>query len=103
VGRDQPDLSAMLALTAQARLVLGRWFINHQPSWVKLTLAGAGEALRWGCNDLGGTLMEETITRMAGALGGTVQTPAALEATACKLGRPVRQRTTLYGVPQPCA
>jgi len=103
VGRDQPDLSAMLALTAQARLLLGRWFINHQPSWVKLTLGGAGEALRWGCNDLGGTLMEETITRMAGALGGTAQTPAALEATARSLGRPVRQRTTLYGVPQPCA
>jgi 5-amino-6-(D-ribitylamino)uracil---L-tyrosine 4-hydroxyphenyl transferase len=103
VGRDQPDLSAMLALTAQTRLLLGRWFINHQPSWVKLTLAGAGEALRWGCNDLGGTLMEETITRMAGALGGTAQSPEALEATALRLGRPVRQRTTLYGEPLLCA
>ena len=99
VGRDQPDLAAMLALTAQARLLLGRWFVNHQPSWVKLTLSGATEALRWGCNDLGGTLMEETITRMAGAQGGSSQTPAALEAAALSLGRPVRRRTTLYGVP----
>ena len=97
VGRDQPDLQAMLALSAQARLLLGRWLPNHQPSWVKLTLAGAAEALRWGCNDLGGTLMEETITRMAGATGGVAQTPEALEAAATNLGRPVRQRTTLYG------
>ncbi|MEY3749933.1 MAG: hypothetical protein RLZZ186_352, partial [Cyanobacteriota bacterium] len=91
------------ALTAQARLLLGRWFANHQPSWVKLTLAGATEALRWGCNDLGGTLMEESITSMAGALGGTLQTPEALRAAATSLGRPVRQRTTLYGTVAACA
>ena len=97
VGRDQPDLQAMLALTAQARLLLGPWFVNHQPSWVKLTLAGATEALGWGCNDLGGTLMEETITSMAGAQGGSRQTASALAAAARSLGRPVRQRTTLYG------
>ena len=103
VGRDQPDLPAMLALTAQARLLLGPWFLNHQPSWVKLTLAGATEALRWGCNDLGGTLMEETITRMAGAQGGSNQSPQALEQAAISLGRPVRQRTTLYGELSRCA
>ena len=97
VGRDQPDREAMLALTAQARLLLGPWFVNHQPSWVKLTLAGATEALRWGCNDLGGTLMEESITSMAGAQGGTAQTPEALEAAATSLARPVRRRSTLYG------
>ena len=101
VGRNQPDLQAMLLLTAQARLLLGPAFVNHQPSWVKLTLAGASEALRWGCNDLGGTLMEEHITTMAGAQGGTSQSPQALEAAARSLGRPVRQRTTLYGVPAP--
>ncbi len=99
VGRDQPDRPAMLRLTAQARLLLGPWFVNHQPSWVKLTLAGAREALGWGCNDLGGTLMEESITSMAGAQGGTAQTPQQLEAVARELGRPVRRRTTLYGVP----
>jgi len=101
VGRDQPDLDAMLRLTAQARLLLGRWLVNHQPSWVKLTLAGATEALHWGCNDLGGTLMEESITSMAGAQGGTRQSPASLEAAARSLGRPVRQRSTLYGVVVP--
>jgi 5-amino-6-(D-ribitylamino)uracil---L-tyrosine 4-hydroxyphenyl transferase len=98
VSRDQPERAAMLRLTAQARILLGPWFRNHQPSWVKLTLAGATEALRWGCNDLGGTLMEEHITTMAGATGGTFQSPQALEAAARSLGRPVRRRTTLYGV-----
>ena len=97
VQRDQPDPVAMLRLTAQARLLLGPWFRFHQPSWVKLTLPGATEALRWGCNDLGGTLMEEHITTMAGASGGTRQSPQALEAAAKRLGRPVRRRTTLYG------
>ena len=101
VGRDQPELEAMLLLTAQARLILGPLFTNHQPSWVKLTLAGAGQALRWGCNDLGGTLMEEHITTMAGAQGGTSQSPQALEAAARRLDRPVRQRTTLYDMAQP--
>ncbi|HIK39070.1 7,8-didemethyl-8-hydroxy-5-deazariboflavin synthase subunit CofH, partial [Thermoleptolyngbya sp. M55_K2018_002] len=61
VGRDQPVLADALKLTAVARLFLGNWIANHQPSWVKLGLAGATEALRWGCNDLGGTLMEEHI------------------------------------------
>ena len=97
VCRDQPDRTAMLRLTAQARILLGPWFPFHQPSWVKLTLSGASEALRWGCNDLGGTLMEEHITTMAGASGGTRQSPEALEAAARHLGRPVRRRTTLYG------
>lgn len=96
VGRDQPDLAAMLRLTALARLMLGAWIPAHQPSWVKLGLHGATEALRWGCNDLGGTLMEEHITTMAGARGGTAQTAHALRAAACRIGRPARQRTTLY-------
>ena len=103
VGRSQPDLEAMLLLTAQARLLLGPAFPNHQPSWVKLTLSGATQALRWGCNDLGGTLMEEHITTMAGAQGGTCQTAEALEAAARSLGRPVRRRSTLYGSVTPAA
>lgn len=97
VGRDQPDLQAMLLLTALARLLLGPWIRHHQPSWVKLGLEGAAEALRWGADDLGGTLMEEHITTMAGASGGTNQDPQALEAAAAGVGRPVRQRTTTYG------
>lgn len=97
VGRDQPDPEAMLLLTAQARLLLGPWIRHHQSSWVKLTLPVAAEALRWGCDDLGGTLMEEHISTMAGAAGGTRQSPAALQAAAHGLRRPSRQRTTLYG------
>jgi FO synthase subunit 2 len=97
VGRDQPDHKAMLRLTALARMVLGAWIPAHQPSWVKLGLAGAMEALTWGCNDLGGTLMEEHITTMAGAQGGTSQSVEALRHAAHQLHRPVRQRTTLYG------
>ena len=100
VGRDQPDPAAMLQLTAQARLLLGPAIPHHQSSWVKLTLPVAAEALRWGCDDLGGTLMEEHITTMAGARGGTAQTPQALAAAAHGQGRPVRQRTTLYGQPE---
>lgn len=99
VGRDQPDPQAMLLLTAQARLLLGPWIRHHQSSWVKLTLPVAAEALRWGCNDLGGTLMEEHISTMAGATGGTQQSASALKEAAHGQLRPVRQRTTLYGAP----
>ncbi|MGC1526989.1 MAG: 7,8-didemethyl-8-hydroxy-5-deazariboflavin synthase subunit CofH, partial [Phormidesmis sp.] len=78
VGRDQPVLADALLLTAVARIFLGNWIVNHQPSWVKLGLAGATEALRWGCNDIGGILMEDHITSMAGAIGGTCQSEADL-------------------------
>jgi 5-amino-6-(D-ribitylamino)uracil---L-tyrosine 4-hydroxyphenyl transferase len=97
VGRDQPVLADSLLLTAVARIYLGNWIPNHQPSWVKLGLAGAVEALRWGCNDIGGTLMEEHITSMAGAIGGTCQTVDQLTAAIAATGRPFRQRDTLYG------
>lgn len=101
VGRDQPDPVSMLELTAQARLLLDPLIRHHQPSWVKLTLPVASEALRWGCDDLGGTLMEEHISTMAGARGGTGQTAGALAAAAARQGRPARQRTTLYGPVNP--
>lgn len=96
VGHDQPVLADALLLTAVARLFLGRWIVNHQPSWVKLGLAGATEALKWGCNDLGGTLMEEHITSMAGAQGGTCMTITQLQEAIRALDRPWQQRTTLY-------
>jgi FO synthase subunit 2 len=96
VGRDQPVLQDALVLMAIARLYLGRWIPNHQPSWVKLGLSGATEALRWGCNDLGGTLMEEHITTMAGAQGGTCLEVADLCRAIASLGRPPQQRDTLY-------
>ncbi|ASC69987.1 FO synthase subunit 2 [Halomicronema hongdechloris C2206] len=97
VGRDQPVLADALLLTAVARIYLGNWIANHQPSWVKLGLAGATQALTWGCNDIGGTLMEEHITSMAGAQGGTCMTVAQLQGAIASLGRPHRQRDTLYG------
>lgn len=96
VGRDQPVLTDALLLTAVARIFLGRWIPNHQPSWVKLGLAGAIEALSWGCNDIGGTLMEEHITTMAGAQGGTCMEVETLQGAIATLGRPYQQRDTLY-------
>ncbi len=96
VGRDQPILQDVLLITAVARIFLGNWIPNHQPSWVKLGLAGAIEALKWGCNDLGGTLMEEHITTMAGAKGGSCMEAESLQAAIHSLGRPAQQRDTLY-------
>lgn len=96
VGREQPVLSDALLLTAVARIFLGNWISNHQPSWVKLGLAGATEALRWGCNDIGGTLMEEHITTMAGAQGGSCMEVETLQQAISSIERPFRQRDTIY-------
>ncbi len=96
VGRDQPVLADVLLLTAVSRIYLGNWIKNHQPSWVKLGLDGAIEALRWGCNDIGGTLMEEHITSMAGAIGGTTQTVESLRGAIDRADRPWAERDTLY-------
>jgi 5-amino-6-(D-ribitylamino)uracil---L-tyrosine 4-hydroxyphenyl transferase len=96
VGRDQPILADNLLLTAVARIFLGNYIPNHQPSWVKLGLEGAKTALIWGCNDLGGTLMEEHITTMAGAEGGTNQTVADLQSAILAINRNYHQRSTLY-------
>lgn len=97
VGRDQPVLDDALLLTAVARIMLGNWIPNHQPSWVKLGLTGAIEALGGGCNDIGGTLMEEHITTMAGALGGTcMEVETLIVAISSLKNRPYQQRDTLY-------
>jgi FO synthase subunit 2 len=96
VGRDQPDLQSTLKLTAVARLFLGDVIPNHQPSWVKLGLDGALEALQWGCNDIGGTLMEEHITTMAGAKGGTCLEEDTIQNAISSIDRPYQQRNTLY-------
>ena len=96
VGRDQPVVANTLLLTAIARIFLGNWIPNHQPSWVKLGLQAATEALNWGCNDLGGTLMEEHITTMAGAKGGTCMSVENLQNAIASLNRPYLQRNTLY-------
>jgi FO synthase len=85
------------AVHAMARLLLHGRIDNIQTSWVKLGTEGCVQMLAGGVNDLGGTLMEETISRMAGSEHGSRRTPAELEAIAAAAGRPARQRTTTYG------
>ena len=84
--------------TAVFRLALGRSITNLQASWVKMGLGAATEALRWGVNDLGGTLMEESISRMAGSQHGSRLEPEDLIGAARAAGRTPAQRTTLYEV-----
>jgi FO synthase len=84
--------------TAVFRLALGRTVKNVQASWVKMGLDAATEALRWGVNDLGGTLMEESISRLAGSYHGTRLDPPELIAAAHRAGRPAAERTTLYAI-----
>jgi FO synthase len=84
--------------TAAFRLALGGTIPNLQASWVKMGLDAATEALRWGVNDLGGTLMEENISRMAGSQHGVRLEPEQLIAAARAAGREPAQRTTLYEI-----
>ncbi len=84
--------------TAVFRLALGRTVRNVQASWVKMGLEAATESLRWGVNDLGGTLMEENISRLAGSYHGARLDPDDLVAAAHRAGRPAAERTTLYEV-----
>ena len=84
--------------TAVFRLALGETVTNLQASWVKMGLDVATESLRWGVNDLGGTLMEESISRLAGSYHGVRVEPEQLVAAAHCAGRPAAERTTLYDV-----
>jgi FO synthase len=84
--------------TAAFRLGLGKTIRNLQASWVKMGLDAATESLRWGVNDLGGTLMEENISRMAGSRHGVRLEPEQLIAAARRAGRTPAQRTTLYEI-----
>jgi FO synthase len=84
--------------TAVFRLALGRTIASLQASWVKMGLDAATESLRWGVNDLGGTLMEESISRLAGSYHGTRLQPEQLVAAAHEAGRPAAERTTLYEI-----
>jgi FO synthase len=82
---------------AVARLVLHPLIANIQASWVKLSPAGAAQILRAGANDLGGTLMNESISRAAGTRHGQELAPEQMEELIVSAGRVPRQRTTLYG------
>ncbi|GGQ38525.1 FO synthase [Streptomyces ruber] len=97
ISRPGPTTRDNRAVTAMARLLLHPHIPNIQTSWVKLGTEGAAEMLRSGANDLGGTLMEETISRMAGSSYGSYKSIRDLIAVAEAAGRPAKPRTTLYG------
>jgi FO synthase len=97
VARPGPTVRENLVVHALARVLLHGLVDNIQTSWVKLGVEGTRAMLRAGCNDLGGTLMEETISRMAGSQHGSAMTPEQLREIATGIGRPARERSTLYG------
>ncbi|MFD9330819.1 bifunctional FO biosynthesis protein CofGH [Streptomyces sp. NPDC060065] len=97
IARPGPTMRDNRAVMAMARLLLHPHIPNIQTSWVKLGTEGAAEMLRSGANDLGGTLMEETISRMAGSSYGSYKSVKDLIAVAEAAGRPAKPRTTLYG------
>ncbi len=97
-GLEEISREDNLRHTAVFRLALGKTIPSLQASWVKMGLEAATEALRWGVNDLGGTLMEESISRMAGSRHGVMLTPDQLIAAAHAAGRPAAERTTLYDI-----
>jgi FO synthase len=87
----------VLLMHAVGRIAYRGWIDNVQVSWVKTGVRGARQALQAGCNDLGGTLMDENISRAAGASHGQELDESELHAIVEPLGRPLEQRTTLYG------
>ena len=97
LARTGPTRRENRAVHALARILLHGAISNIQCSWVKLDDELCTQVLQGGVNDLGGTLMEETISRMAGSENGSFKTMSALEEIAARAGRPSRQRTTMYG------
>jgi FO synthase len=95
-ARRGPTFREAVLMHAVARLVLQPHIRNIQVSWVKMGRAGLDICLRAGVNDLGGTLMDESISRSAGASHGQEMTPQDMEATIVAAGRVPRQRTTTY-------
>ena len=98
-ARKGPTSREAVLMHAAARLALNAVIPNIQVSWVKMGAAGAGACLASGANDLGGTLMNESISRAAGTQHGQELPPAAMEALIRSAGRIPAQRTTLYGTP----
>ena len=100
-SRRGPTWREVVLMHAVGRLAYRGLIDNIQASWVKLGLGGARQLLQAGVNDLGGTLMDENISRAAGAEHGTMATEADFAAIAGSLDRSVRQRSTLYGTVDP--
>ncbi|HVM16537.1 MAG TPA: 5-amino-6-(D-ribitylamino)uracil--L-tyrosine 4-hydroxyphenyl transferase CofH [Gaiellaceae bacterium] len=96
-ARPGPTFAEVLLMHAVGRLALHPWIENVQVSWVKAGPRGVAEALRAGANDLGGTLMNESISRAAGSEHGQELPPERMEELIRACGRVPRQRTTLYG------
>ena len=101
IARPGPTMRDNRAVHAMARLLLHGRIDHVQTSWVKLGVEGTRTMLRGGADDLGGTLMEETISRMAGSQHGSAKTVAELTEVARGIDRPVRERSTVYGTPPP--
>ncbi|TCM51530.1 FO synthase subunit 1 /FO synthase subunit 2 [Kribbella sp. VKM Ac-2568] len=97
VARPGPTYDENRAVHAMARIMLHGRIDNIQCSWVKLGVDGCVDVLNGGVNDIGGTLMEETISRMAGSKHGSRKSIEELTQMATAAGRPARQRTTTYG------
>ena len=95
-ARRGPTLREAILMHAVSRLVMHPLITNIQVSWVKMGPVGLAACLEAGCNDTGGTLMNESITRAAGAVHGEEMPPAAMESMIAVAGRPVRQRSTSY-------
>jgi FO synthase len=96
-ARSGPTFGETLLVHAVARLALHPWITNVQASWVKAGPDGVAALLQAGVNDLGGTLMNESISRAAGAEWGQELPPERMEALIRSAGRTPRQRTTTYG------
>ena len=96
-ARSGPTFRESMLMHAVGRLVLHPLITNIQASWVKLGPNGVEASLHAGVNDLGGTLMNESISRSAGASYGQEMTPAEMNRIARSAGRPLRQRNTFYG------
>jgi FO synthase len=97
LARRGPTFREAVIMHSIARLVLHPAITNIQTSWVKMGPAGAAICLNAGANDLGGTLMNESISRAAGTQHGQEFPPDAMEALIRSIGRTPQQRTTLYG------
>ena len=100
-ARRGPTFRETVLMHAVGRIAYHGLIDNIQASWVKIGADGARQLLQAGVNDLGGTLMDENISRAAGAAHGQETTVADLEHAAASAGRPLAQRTTLYGRPVP--
>jgi len=98
-ARRGPTLREAILMHAVSRLALHPLIPNIQVSWVKMGPHGVRLALAAGANDLGGTLMNESISRAAGASHGQEMSPAEMDALIFSMGRQPQQRTTLYGEP----